>query len=338
MLIHYPGVPPLSDYGIGIPVADNRAPKCLEYLTGLPGIGDRLPSLLITEPDRVIGKADVSRVHEPAHTARVFGEERKAALMEAFELVDELGAYNRYNPDAAVRDLNDLMDTILIRASGSFRCAETALETGFCFYFGGGFHHAHPGFGHGFCIVNDIMIAAARLIAEKRASTVWVIDVDAHKGDGTAAIAANRPDVRTLSIHMGSGWPLDRLEYLPDGTRHPSFIPSDIDIPVFEGEEASYNERLSEGLAQLDRYIKPELAIVVSGSDPYEKDTLPSTAGLNLTLEQMAERDRIVYQFLRDRRIPAAYLMAGGYSPESWRVYANLLEMALSDRLRDGRT
>ncbi len=333
MLIYYRDTSPLSDYGIGIPVSDSRAPKCIEYLSGIPAIAPHLDSILLTEPGKPLSRADISRAHTPVHVARMFGSEREQTLIEAFELVDEEGNYSRYNPASAKKPLVELFDNLLFRASGTFHCAETALEKGFCFYFGGGFHHAHPGFGHGFCLINDIMIAAEKLMAEKQLGSVWIIDVDAHKGDGTAAIAADRPTIRTLSIHMGYGWPLDRLEFLPDGSRHPSFIPSDVDIPVFEGEEAQYNERLEEGLQQLDRYLKPDLAIVVSGSDPYEKDTLPSATKLKLSLPQMAERDRTVYDFLTERSIPAAYLMAGGYSPESWRVYAQFLEMALTDRL-----
>lgn len=334
MLIYYQDIAPLSDFGIGIPVSDIRAPKCIEYLSGLPEIRPHLEALICKDHEERISRTDVARVHTPNYVKRIFEEERESTLIEAFELLDEKGNYNRYDPSKAKRPLKELFDTLLVKTAGTYQCAKSALESGFCFYFGGGFHHAHPDFGHGFCLINDIMITARRLMAERRVESVWVIDVDAHKGDGSAAIAHSDPSIRTLSIHMGAGWPLDGLEFGPDGTQHPSFIPSDIDIPVFEGEEHLYNQALAEGLEKLDAFMKPDLAIVVSGSDPYEKDTLPSSAKLQLTLEQMAERDRLVYDFLKERRIPAAYLMAGGYSPESWRVYAALLELALKDRLK----
>jgi acetoin utilization deacetylase AcuC-like enzyme len=131
---------------------------------------------------------------------------------------------------------------------------------------------------------------------------------------------------------MGSGWPLDGPSHGEDGRLNPSFVPSDIDIPVFPGEDRMYLDKLRAGLGGLDRFGPPDLAVVVSGADPYEKDELPSTSDLRLTLDEMFDRDRSVYAFLKERRIPMAYLMAGGYGDHSWEVYSRFLEWALSDR------
>ena len=128
---------------------------------------------------------------------------------------------------------------------------------------------------------------------------------------------------------MARGWPLDGSGLLADGTPNPSFTPSDIDIPIESGEEGHYIERLREGLVQLAAPAPADLAIVVCGADPYEKDELPSTSGLRLTLEQMLARDQLVYSFLEERKIPAAFLMAGGYGEETWRVYAQFLRWVL---------
>ena len=97
--------------------------------------------------------------------------------------------------------------------------------------------------------------------------------------------------------------------------------------PVIRTPEA-YVKRLLERLS-----AAPDLAVVVCGADPYEKDELPSTTDLKLTLAQMKERDLLVYGFLKERKIPQAYLMAGGYGESSWKVYAQFLEWALSDNL-----
>lgn len=334
MIIVNKGIPPLSDYGIGIPVSDERGPKSISYLRTLPGIGRSIDGLLLeNKPDRLqppLDKADVLRVHDPIYTDGIFGDTLEELLEIAFELRDGEGKYHRYDPSRAVYPLTNLFDAIMAKTRGTCLAAEIALEKGFCFYFGGGFHHAHGSFGHGFCLINDIVIAAQRLIHLGKARTIWVIDVDAHRGDGTAALCRDNPAIRTLSIHMGAGWPLDRSEYLPNGEQHPSFIPGDIDIPIFKGEEGIYNRELERGLEKLETFLKPDLAIVVAGSDPYEKDTLPSSSGLQLTLEQMLQRDTLVYRFLSRRRIPSAYLMAGGYCPESWEIYARFLEMVLS--------
>ena len=126
---------------------------------------------------------------------------------------------------------------------------------------------------------------------------------------------------------------MDGNPILPDGRPNPSFVPSDIDIPVAAGEENSYNTALRDALDRLDAGRRPDLAVVISGADPYEKDELPSTQALRLSLDQMEERDRLIYRFLKDRRIPHAGLMAGGYGESAWEVYSRYLTWALLDRL-----
>ena len=177
------------------------------------------------------------------------------------------------------------------------------------------------------------MIAIRKLQADKRIKTAWVIDVDAHKGDGTAALTADVPSIVTFSIHMGRGWPLDGPYGTPYGELNPSFIPSDIDIWFFVGEDHLYLVKLEEGLRELAARPRPDIAVIVSGADPYKMDELPSTADLRLTIEQIFARDWTVYQFLKQRMIPRAYLMAGGYGEHSWEVYTRFLQWALMDYL-----
>jgi acetoin utilization deacetylase AcuC-like enzyme len=218
--------------------------------------------------------------------------------------------------------------------ASSVQCCRIALEHKFCFAFRGGMHHAQQNYGAGFCLLNDIVIAIRKLQAERRIKTAWVIDTDAHKGDGTAALTRGDDSITTLSIHMARGWPLDGDPYDREGNLNPSFIPSDIDIPIARGEDKYYLSRLKEGLIQLERLPPPDLAVVVYGADPYEKDELASTADMKLSLAQLKKRDLIVYNFLEDRYIPRAYLMAGGYGQDCWKVYAQFLEWALLDELK----
>jgi len=103
--------------------------------------------------------------------------------------------------------------------------------------------------------------------------------VDAHKGDGTAAITAGDDSIATLSIHMAAGWPLDQPERGATGARTPSFHPQHRRHPGGAGEEPVYNQRLKGGLERLAMTGTPDLALVVCGADPYELDELPSTAG-----------------------------------------------------------
>jgi acetoin utilization deacetylase AcuC-like enzyme len=118
-----------------------------------------------------------------------------------------------------------------------------------------------------------------------------------------------------------------------DGERlNPSFTASDIDIGVASGEEETYLDRLEKGLRQLNGYSRPDLTLVLSGADPYELDELESTANLKLSLSQLLARDQLIYSFLQKQRIPQACLMAGGYGPETWRVYTQFLEWVYQNK------
>jgi acetoin utilization deacetylase AcuC-like enzyme len=325
-----------SDFGIQIPVTDDRASKTFEKLKAHPQLKDRISLWRRRPTGEMLTEEDLFRVHDRRYVARLFSDEREKELIRTYELIDESGRFNRYDPASARLPLTELFDRILVRAAATVECCRIALETGFCFSFGGGMHHALEDRGRGFCPVNDIVIALRKLQAEKAIGQAWVIDTDAHKGDGTAALTAGDDSIRTLSIHMARGWPLDEPARDAAGRLKPSFTPSDIDIPVDAGEEAHYVPRLQEGLRRMKRFSAPDLALVVYGADPYEKDALPSTAGLNLTLEQMKQRDLTVYRFLRAEGIPMAYLMAGGYGPDAWEVYAQFLETVLPERLGKG--
>ena len=322
-------------YGIQIPVKDSRARKTFEHLRSHDRLGMLVEKWHHNKISARLTIEDLERVHAPEYVQRLFSDGLEDELVRTYELIDVQGNYNRYDPDSATHPLTDMRQWILTKAAGTYQTCRTALKKGFCFYFAGGMHHAQQGAGGGFCLINDIVIAIRRLQAESRIQHSWVIDLDAHKGDGTAALTADDDSIRTLSIHMAHGWPLDQPQTDEKGRPNPSFTPSDVDIPIGAEESEHYNVRLKEGIARLGRLSKPDLAIVVSGSDPYEADELPSTGSLALTLQQLMERDRMVYSFLMAADSPAAYLMAGGYGENSWRVYAQFLEWVLLKRLPD---
>jgi len=323
----------LFEFGIEIPVMDSRASETFARLSSHPRLGPRIAAWHIDTIQRQVTREDLLRVHSADYVGRLFSDGLEAELIRTYELIDANGNYHRFNPAVAKLPLTNLLDRVLARVAGTLQCGRVGLESGFCFYFGGGMHHAQRDYGEGFCLVNDLVIALRRLQFEKRIFSAWVIDVDAHKGDGTAAITAGDDSIATLSIHMAAGWPLDQPERDADGRPNPSFIPSTIDIPIESGEEPVYNQRLQEGLERLAGVGRPDLALVVCGADPYELDELPSTAGLRLSLDQLLQRDRTVYSFLKTRGIPGAWVMAGGYGRNTWRVYTQFLEWALLDRL-----
>jgi acetoin utilization deacetylase AcuC-like enzyme len=362
----------MPDYGISIPMSPSRSGKILRYLEerrpGFPllSLGEAAEGLGLDSP--LLSREDLEQVHQREYIARLYDESGRPGgglereLLKTYELVNRDGSYNRYDPAKAVKPLTELFTTILYRVSGSYLACRLALESpeslrgkipgvlpeqppagipegGFCFYLGGGQHHGRYDTGSGFCLLNDVILAARKIQVEGRAALVWIIDVDAHKGDGSAELVkfsrdrgetfrGKDPEIAALSIHMASGWPLDRESIAKAEKGRAPLVESDIDIPMAEHEEALYVPRLREGLDELERRFrgrKPGLAVVVDGVDVYEKDGLPSTRLLALTKEQCLERDRLIFSFLQDRGIPSAWLMAGGYGEDAWEPTANFL-------------
>src|SRR5690606_1391101 len=153
---------------------------------------------------------------------------------------------------------------VLNQCRGSVQAAKQAMETGFAFFLGGGMHHAMSFAGRGFCLLNDVVLAARVAQHAYGAKKVLIIDVDAHKGDGTAQITQHDSSITTISLHMEKGWPLDGS--LGDG---PWLIPSDFDIGFNVGEEGLYLRKLEQILNEID--LKSfDLALVVLGSDAWE--------------------------------------------------------------------
>jgi acetoin utilization deacetylase AcuC-like enzyme len=184
--------------------------------------------------------------------------------------------------------------------------ARFALDEGLAANLAGGTHHAFTDRGSGYCVFNDVAVAARLMQAEwhrRRRSLlrVLVIDVDVHQGNGTAAIFRDDPTVFTLSLHGAKNFPVRKET-------------SDLDIELPDGcGDADYLAALDSALAQLwHRHAKEPfgLAFYVAGADPHEGDRL---GRLKLSFEGLAERDRRVFEALRSRSIPAAVSMAGGY-------------------------
>jgi acetoin utilization deacetylase AcuC-like enzyme len=170
----------------------------------------------------------------------------------------------------------------------------------------GGTHHAHAHKGAGYCVFNDVAVAARLMQAEwhrrrRAALRVLVIDLDVHQGDGTAAIFRDDPTVFTLSLHGARNFPLRKQR-------------SDLDVDLPDGcTDAPYLEALQRALDQAWGWLQerpPGLTFYLAGADPHEDDRL---GRLKLSREGLAERDRRVFDWLHERRLPVALTMAGGY-------------------------
>jgi len=188
------------------------------------------------------------------------------------------------------------------RASGgTVGACLAALDDGFAANLAGGTHHAFADRGEGYCVFNDSAIAARAVQAAGLVERVVVIDTDVHQGNGTAAILSDDPTVFTFSIHGEKNFPFHKER-------------SDLDIALPDGaEDATFLDALAAGLEQALDASEPGLAIYLAGADPFVGDRL---GRLSVTKEGLAERDRIVLEGCRERGIPVAVTMAGGYSED----------------------
>ena len=368
------------DYGIMLPIPFDRGKLVLEFLGGACPICPACPVHPVLDfktaqarlglEGQAINREDLERVHSKEYTARLYGEGLLEALLDTYELIDARGRPCRYEPDRALRPLSDMFQTLIAQAGGTYLAGSLALRgsmlsgsalsggasksEGFCFYLGGGMHHARYDAPSGFCLINDVAAAAFKILAEKLACLIWIIDMDAHKGDGTAELvhfarergalqapgeksartesADKKPCILTLSIHMAKGWPLDEETIASAEAGRAPLLPSDVDIGVDAGEEDEYTARLAEGIRKLEFLSgeTPDFALVVDGADPYEHDGLSSSSLLRLTLEQCVERDTYVYRYLRDRGIPSAWVQSGGYGGRAWEPPAHFLRSIIS--------
>lgn len=195
----------------------------------------------------------------------------------------------------------ELVDAFVLAAGGSILAARLALEEGAAVNLGGGFHHAFPDHGEGFCLIHDVAVAIRRMQKERKLRKAMVVDCDVHHGNGTAAIFKKDPDVFTLSLHQFNNYP----QWKPEST---------LDVDLADGvQDSEYLDKLSAALDAALRQLVPDMLFYVAGADPYQEDQL---GGLHLTLEGLVKRDQLVLKTFRQRRIPAHVTLAGGYAVE----------------------
>jgi acetoin utilization deacetylase AcuC-like enzyme len=193
----------------------------------------------------------------------------------------------------------ELVEAVWLAAAGTILAAQCALRDGFGCNIGGGFHHAHPGHGEGFCAVHDVAVAIRRMQADGYIRKAIVVDTDVHHGNGTAAIFRDDRTVFTLSIHQENNYP----GYKPSST---------VDLPMDDRvEDEEYLDALLPAVQQALDEFKPELLFYVGGADPFCEDQL---GGLELSKKGLMRRDREVFELARHRGIPVATVLAGGYA------------------------
>ena len=191
-----------------------------------------------------------------------------------------------------------LVQRTWLAVGGTLLTARMALRHGVACHLAGGTHHAHPGFGSGFCIFNDVAITAKVLLDHGALERILVVDLDVHQGDGTAACFQNDSRVTTLSVHAASNFPLRKVS-------------GDVDIalPDATGDDA-YVEAIGDRVPQLLDQHQPDLVLFNAGVDPHSNDRLGRLA---LSDAGLLQRDQLVLDAALRRNIPIATVIGGGY-------------------------
>ena len=251
---------------------------------------------------------DVLLVHAPEWVAKL-----RSGTLSYHEILQLEIPYSR-----------QMVEAFWLAAGGTILAARSALERGLAFNVGGGFHHAFPAHGEGFCAINDIAIAVRRLQRDGAIQRAMVVDCDVHHGNGTAAIFSGDQSVFTLSIHQFNNYPSEKPL-------------SSLDIHLADGiGDAEYLHRLGNGYRAALSMFRPQLVMYVAGADPYYEDQL---GGLSLTFDGLRERDRLVIWTALSHKIPVAIVLAGGYAlnvEDTITIHANTAEVAREVLQRPG--
>jgi acetoin utilization deacetylase AcuC-like enzyme len=290
-------------------------------------IHDRLLTTGVAEPGEfLLPKSATDDDVRLAHTAEYVRKLRTGTLSAADEMLLEL-PYS-----------TELVDAFWLAAGGSILAAELALRDKIAVNIGGGFHHAYPDHGEGFCMVHDVAIAIRRMLQDKKIAKATTVDCDVHHGNGTAAIfpparaAVNRlpsalpgnanlaadgnDSVFTISLHQQNNYPAIKP-------------PSSIDVNLPDGtNDDQYLSWLDNALSSGLRQFQPDLLCYIAGADPYREDQL---GGLALTIDGLRARDELVFRVARARGIPVMVTYAGGYArkvEDTVTIHCNTVEAA----------
>lgn len=189
----------------------------------------------------------------------------------------------------------------LVIAQGTIDCCVYAMQYGVALNIAGGTHHAFSDRGEGFCLLNDMAIAANYLLSQQLAKKVLIIDLDVHQGNGTAKLFEHNPHVFTFSIHGAHNYPFHKEK-------------SDLDVPLSDGTNTTeYLDLLYKTLPHLITTVKPDFAFYLSGVDILDTDKFGK---LKVSMEGCRQRDVFVFNTLKQHGIAVAVAMGGGYSAD----------------------
>ena len=282
--------------GFAAPLGDHVMPMRKFQLVA-DALAGRAGVAVVAPPP--IAPADLLRVHTAAYVEAVrSGEPRALAESQKFP----------WSPA--------LWPSVLLTSGGALAAAARALDDGLAAALASGFHHAHADHGEGFCTFNGLVVAAEALRAAGRIRSVAVLDLDLHYGNGTASLCATRPWLFNCSIYGNDYWqnkPYRDVENPrhSDGSNHVSFA-----LPNGSGR-AELFEALERSTKAILAFGRPDLVLYQAGADPYREDPY---SPLDLDHDDLRERDRFVFAWARKQRLPLAWVLAGGYTPDVSKV------------------
>jgi len=195
----------------------------------------------------------------------------------------------------------ELIERELMITQGTIDCCLFAMQDGVALNVAGGTHHAFANRGEGFCLLNDMAVAANYLLLQKLARKIVIIDLDVHQGNGTAKLFEHNEQVFTFSMHGAHNYPFHKEK-------------SNVDIGLLDGcDTNTYLQLLQQHLTEILDNFQPDFAFFLSGVDILETDKFGK---LKVTLDGCKKRDEFVFSTLKKRKIPVTVAMGGGYSPD----------------------
>ena len=212
----------------------------------------------------------------------------------------------------------ELTERELVITQGTIDCTLFALKNGCALNIAGGTHHAFAERGEGFCLLNDMAVAANYLLSKKLSTKILIIDLDVHQGNGTAKLMENEPRVFTFSMHGLTNYPFHKEK-------------SDLDIGLLDGTTSeTYLSSLARALPNLIEAVKPDFAFYLAGVDILSTDKFGK---LKVSMEACKQRDSYVFTQLQKNNIPVTVVLGGGYSPDVKTIveaHCNTFRLAMS--------
>ena len=296
-----------SDYIYGLPAAGNyqtfdimRFKKIRDQLVKNKLVKRRhilLPEMCSYEDLRLVHTEDyIQKIKDSQYAARVLNLD----VMDLFS--------------------NPILEYFRAVTGGTLMAAAFSLKWNLpVFNLGGGYHHAHPDKGEGFCLVNDTAIAIEKFRRLQRVKKFMIVDLDYHQGNGNMLYFQNNPDVYTFSMHA------DTWEEIDKENNKDILLDSEI-------TDAEYMQILENELLESCNSFRPDMVFYIAGSDIYEKDIL---GDMNVSREGVLARNMFVFNKVREMKLPLVILSGGGYGPDSWEVYYDFIEACMKNSFKN---